>query len=96
MHVLKRDFFNATVNAKLWVILLALCVFYTGTITVWAHIYYATWRWAQKGTRTVGWRVGGLKGSLFMTLFMNYDPDFFVLPSKQQGHVGPAARLSGF
>ena len=61
MHVLKRDFFNATVNAKLWVILLALCVFYTGTITVWAHIYYATWRWARKGTiserdRMVGWR----------------------------------------
>jgi hypothetical protein len=43
-HILKRDFFNAAVNAKLWLILLALCLSYTATVTIWAHVYYATWR----------------------------------------------------
>ncbi|GAX73024.1 hypothetical protein CEUSTIGMA_g476.t1 [Chlamydomonas eustigma] len=43
-HILKRDFFNAAVNAKLWIILIALCIFYTITITAWAHVYYIHWR----------------------------------------------------
>ncbi|KAG1668897.1 hypothetical protein FOA52_016066 [Chlamydomonas sp. UWO 241] len=43
-HVLKRDFFNYSVNAPIGYILLALCVCYFLTVSAWALTYYITWK----------------------------------------------------
>lgn len=42
-HILKRDFFNFAVNARLWMILIALVSAYSLMITVWAHVYFSAW-----------------------------------------------------
>eukprot|EP00798_Chlamydomonas_sp_ICE-L_P014778 gene14778-20828_t len=43
-HIVKRDFFNAAVNAKLYTILAAMFLAYFFALVLWGLMYYFTWR----------------------------------------------------
>lgn len=47
-HIIKRDFFTFAVNAKLLSILLALCITYFLTVSIWAYVYYTVWSFHKK------------------------------------------------